>query len=176
MMGPNATGKSTVMRIVCGVQNGFQGTVSLNGICPVRNSRAYLAQVSYAPAESAFFPSLTARDLFVFLVRRRKTVDKNRQHILQECFGINGLLDKPLQQLSTGSIKKVMLVAALMIPASLYLFDEPFIGLDAASVAQFRQFLKELEESIVLMIAHERFMQPSDTVAMIDFCTICQVE
>lgn len=176
MVGPNASGKSTVMRILCGVQSGFQGIVRLGDLCPTRNSKAYLTQVSYAPAESSFFPSLTARDLFAFIRHRRNTVDKNQQHVLQECFGINKLLDKPLHQLSTGSLKKVILVAALMTPASLYLFDEPFIGLDASSVAQFRQLLSELRERIVLMIAHERFIQPADAVNMIDFRAINQAE
>ena len=78
---------------------------------------------------------------------------------LCEQFGLNGLLDRAFRKLSTGETRKVMLIRALTCDPELLILDEPFEGLDAASLRALQAHLREVSQSVPIVLVLNRLDQ-----------------
>ncbi|MGW4803449.1 ABC transporter ATP-binding protein [Kitasatospora sp. NPDC004272] len=122
--GANGTGKSTLLKVLAGVERADRGTVEVAG------SRAYVPE--------RFPPALpfTARDYLRQLARvRGLSAEQGRRradHWLER-FGIAGYADTPIGRLSKGTCQKVAVAQALLAEADLLLLDEAWTGLDRAA-------------------------------------------
>jgi ABC-2 type transport system ATP-binding protein len=114
--GPNGSGKSTLLRVIAGVSP------------PSRGERvaARDLRVGFAPEAGKPPRSLSAGRY----LRAHATTDSDR---LSAILGLSEFLSQPLDSLSKGTLRKVMLIAALATTSSLLAFDEPFDGLDVAA-------------------------------------------
>ncbi len=88
---------------------------------------------------------------------------------LCEQFGLTPLLDRAFRKLSTGETRKVMLIRALTSKPQLLILDEPFEGLDAASLAALQQHLLSLASHIPMVIVLNRLDQCPEFVTHIAF-------
>lgn len=130
--GPNGTGKTTLLRVVCGLLRPEQGRVSWLGK-PIASVRAeYQAALAYASHEPALKADLTALENLRFAVglRRRVAADELRGSL--ERTGVAACADLPARVLSAGQRRRVAMARVLAMGASLWLLDEPFTNLDAA--------------------------------------------
>ncbi|QKW21249.1 ATP-binding cassette domain-containing protein [Kitasatospora sp. NA04385] len=122
--GANGTGKSTLLKVLAGVERADLGTVEVSG------SRAYVPE--------RFPPALpfAARDYLRHLARvRGLTAEQGRRRAdyWLERFGIAGYADTPIGRLSKGTCQKVAVAQALLAEADLLLLDEAWTGLDRAA-------------------------------------------
>lgn len=127
-LGPNGAGKSTTIRTLLGVLHPTSGTVRVLGVDP-RTNPEVLKKVGYVPGDVALWPNLTGKETLRALERLRGGgVDHDREHQLIDAFQLD--TSKKVKDYSTGNRRKVSLVAALSIDASLLILDEPTAGLD----------------------------------------------
>ena len=154
--GPNGTGKTTLLRVVCGLLGPEQGRVSWLGksIATVRTEyQAALAYASHAPALKA---DLTALENLRFAVglKRRITADELRASL--ERTGVAACADLPARVLSAGQRRRVAMARVLAMNASLWLLDEPFTNLDAAGSDLMTGLLQSHVEQggAALVVAH----------------------
>jgi ABC-2 type transport system ATP-binding protein len=151
LVGPNGSGKTTILNLVAGVLVPDGGKVEVMG----RDARAARGDVFLAPAEVPGMPWITARDLIAFSASLYKTkcapADEAR---IIERLGIATFLDKRLSELSSGTARKVVVAAALAAAPPVLLFDEPTNEMDAGSVAQFVAMVAELREHVVIIATH----------------------
>ena len=154
--GPNGTGKTTLLRVVCGLLRPEQGQVSWLGrsITAVRGE--YQAALAYASHEPALKGDLTALENLRFSVglKRRETAFELRA--LLERTGVAGCADLPVRVLSAGQRRRVVMARVLAMRASLWLLDEPFANLDAAGTELVSGLLKShvSEGGLALVVAH----------------------
>src|SRR5271165_1687882 len=130
--GPNGTGKTTLLRVVCGLLRPEQGQVSWRGQ-PISSVRSeYQAALAYASHEPALKGDLTALENLRFAVglKRRVTAAELRANL--EITGVAACADLPARVLSAGQRRRVALARILSMKATLWLLDEPFTNLDAA--------------------------------------------
>lgn len=164
VLGPNGSGKTSLLRVLLGQQRLSSGTVRIAGESPGRSNR----RIGYIPQQRALDPTLTmrGRDLVglgwdghrwgVGLSRireRRQRVD----HVLA-AVGAGGYADAPVGMLSGGEQQRLRVAQALIGDPRLLLCDEPLLSLDLANqqmVSRLIDQCRRTEETAVLFVTHE---------------------
>src|SRR5467141_4142467 len=154
--GPNGTGKTTLLRVVCGLLRPEQGLVSWLGKSISGVRAEYQAALAYASHEPALKADLTALENLRFAVglKRRVTVSELRASLDQT--GVAACADLPARVLSAGQRRRVAMARVLAMSASLWLLDEPFTNLDSAGSDLLRSLLQSHVErgGLALVVAH----------------------
>ena len=130
--GLNGTGKTTLLRVACGLLRPEAGRVSWLGQPISRVRSEYHAALAYASHEPALKGDLTALENLHFAVglKRRVTTGELRDSLART--GVAVCADLPARVLSAGQRRRVSLARILAMSASLWLLDEPFTNLDGA--------------------------------------------
>lgn len=139
IVGPNAAGKTTLMKSVLGLTTIDGGTIKvldtvLNGDWDYRRHIGYMAQIARFP------DNLSAEELFRLLRSLRSADANDHSGELIHAFGLRAELSKPLKTLSGGTRQKVSATIALMFDPSILILDEPTAGLDPGASS----YLKDL--------------------------------
>ena len=148
LVGPSGCGKSTALRLIAGLDEPSEGTISIgdrvvNGVPPRERDIAMVFQ-SYA-----LYPHMTVRENLSFGLEMRKVPREEADARLRdaaEFLGLSPYLDRKPRQLSGGQRQRVALGRALVRRPALFLFDEPLSNLDAALRVQMRAELARLQE------------------------------
>ena len=154
--GPNGTGKTTLLRVACGLLRPEQGRVAWQGQ-PISSTRIeYQAALAYASHEPALKGDLTALENLRFAVglKRRVTAAELRAALGQT--GVAECADLPARVLSAGQRRRVAMARVLAMNATLWLLDEPFTNLDAAGTELMSALLQSQVEQggSALVVAH----------------------
>jgi ABC-2 type transport system ATP-binding protein len=156
LLGRNGSGKSSLVRVLLGLQRGDGGEVRLLGRDPWRHRREVLADVGFVPEEPQAPPEMTPRQLVAFCGRLRRRWDGAGALERLERFGV--ALDRAFGRLSKGQRKQVELALALAHRPALLVLDDPSLGLDPlARRALFGELMAELAEqgTTVLLTTHD---------------------
>ncbi|HEX4245707.1 MAG TPA: sulfate ABC transporter ATP-binding protein [Acidimicrobiales bacterium] len=175
LLGPSGGGKSTLLRVVAGLESPDSGTVEIDGQdltgIPARQRGIGFCFQHYAP-----FRHLTVRRNVAFgleVRRRPKAEIREKVDELLELVRIAHLADRHPSELSGGQRQRMALARALAIEPKVLLLDEPFGALDAQVRQQLRVWLRELHEKIsvtTVLVTHdqEEAMEVADRLAIIN--------
>lgn len=162
IIGPNGAGKSTLLKAALGVIPRLAGEVSVFG-APIDAARDRIAYVPQRASIDWDFPT-TVRDVVEMGLYRRigllgRMTGALRRDALA-CLDRVGMADfagRQIGQLSGGQQQRVFLARALAQQADLYLLDEPFAGVDAATERAIIDVLKQLksEGKAVVCVHHD---------------------
>ncbi len=141
--GGEGRGKTSLLRLLAGDLPAAGGTLQLPGAALPGQATAYRQQTFWMDPRTSAHDQVTALQFFATTAARCAAWDASLQTHLCEALGLGLHLDKPLYMLSTGSKRKVWLVAALASGAALTLLDEPFAALDKTSIHCVLDFLQE---------------------------------
>jgi len=162
VIGPNGAGKSTLIKSIMGLLPLSSGWVKAYGE-PIEKQRGLVGYVPQRETVDWEFP-VTAFDV-VLMGRyghvgwlRRPSADDKR--IARECMdkvGVGSLAGRQISNLSGGQQQRVFLARALAMESRIYLMDEPFAGVDAATESAIIALLKELrsEGKTCLVVHHD---------------------
>jgi zinc transport system ATP-binding protein len=166
IIGPNGGGKTTLLNIVLGQIEDYQGSVSVMGMTPRQACRKGDV-VGYVPQHHGFerrFPVTVRQAVQMGLVgktglfRRYAPDDLQRVEQLLEQTGIAHLADRPIGQLSGGQQQRAFIARALAPGPSILLMDEPTVGIDIAGQQQFGQLIHRLHSELnltVIIVSHD---------------------
>jgi Cu-processing system ATP-binding protein len=154
ILGPNAAGKSTVIKVLLGLVRADGGSIAVHGEAVGRDP-AYRAKIGYMPQQARFPENLTGREV-VRLLRNLRGDAVPEDDELFEAFGLARELDKPVRTLSGGTRQKLNAAVAFMFRPSLLILDEPTAGLDpiASGVLKARILRARDEGATVLLTSH----------------------
>lgn len=125
LLGPNGSGKFTLMKMISGLASPTSGNITLDG---ERISWKTKAKTAYAPTESFFFRYMTIGDAADYYADFFGDFDQNSfQEILKE---MDLQEDMKMQSLSSGMAAKAKIALTLGRKAELVLLDEPLNGID----------------------------------------------
>jgi heme exporter protein A len=130
--GPNGTGKTTLLRVACGLLRPEQGSVSWLGQSIVSHRTEYQAALAYAAHEPALKGDLTALENLRFSVGLKRRSPPGELRGALERTGVAGCADLPARVLSAGQRRRVSLARVIAMQALVWLLDEPYANLDAA--------------------------------------------
>ena len=128
LVGPNAAGKSTLLKCILGLVRPDAGTIQIDGAV-VSNDPAYRRTIGYMPQRAAFPDNLTGDEVLA-LLRRVRGPDTAIDFELIERFSLARELRKRVQAMSGGTRQKLNAAAAYLFRPSLVILDEPSAGLD----------------------------------------------
>jgi ABC-type multidrug transport system ATPase subunit len=132
--GGDGRGKTTLLRLLGGQLPVKDGVLQLDGIRLDEDGEAYRRQVFYIDPRTEIHDRMTPPEFFAAMRERFPGFDDTRLPALTEGLSLTPHLQKQLFMLSTGSKRKVYLAAAFAANATLTLLDDPFAGLDRASI------------------------------------------
>jgi zinc transport system ATP-binding protein len=138
VIGPNGGGKTTILRVMLGLETGYQGSVKILGEVPSK-SFAWRRRVGVVPQHRDLTPRFPIRagDVVALgmVVRGAPSVPRSeRRSRVEEALslvGASGYADRPLWELSGGQRQRVFVARALVNKPELLLLDEPTVGVDA---------------------------------------------
>ncbi|MES0825803.1 metal ABC transporter ATP-binding protein [Ruegeria sp. SCP11] len=162
IIGPNGAGKSTLLKAALGVVSPLSGQVTVCGK-PLEQQRARIAYVPQRASVDWDFPTRVIDVVLMGLSRQLGLLGRIRaRHMSRamDCLNRVGMRDfakRQIGQLSGGQQQRVFLARALAQEADLYLLDEPFAGVDAATEKAIIAVLKSLKEAgkTVVVVHHD---------------------
>ncbi len=135
LVGPNAAGKSTLIKTWVGFEKPTRGSVSVMGIDPWRDRSRALAKVGYVPQSPALYDGLSVDDHLDLAVQLRPGFD--RAYATQRLAQLDIPADRRARSLSGGQQAQVALALALGTRAPILLLDEPLASLDPLARREF---------------------------------------
>lgn len=169
-LGPNGSGKTTVMRVLMGLIAATSGRVEILGRTIRRDSAEVRQDVGYLPGTLRLYDNLTARRFLDFVNRMRGGRGASSLEPLAERFALP--LDTRIGEMSKGTKQKVGVVQAFMHAPRVLVLDEPTSGLDPLVQREFESLLREHTDrgAAVLLSSHvlSEVERTASHVAIID--------
>lgn len=168
IVGPNGAGKSTLLKAALGVVKPLAGSVTIFGQ-PLAEMRDRIAYVPQRASVDWDFPTRVIDVVTMGMYRQLgllgRVRDKHRA-LAKRCLdrvGMSEFATRQIGQLSGGQQQRVFLARALAQEADIYVLDEPFAGVDAATEKAIIAVLKELRDSgcTVLAVHHDLSTVPA---------------
>jgi Cu-processing system ATP-binding protein len=131
IVGPNAAGKTTLIKTILGLTRADSGHVVVDGV-RVNGDESYRRKIGYMPQIARFPSNLTGAELLAMLRTLRNDVRDTDDSLIDE-LGIRGELEKKLVNLSGGTKQKINAVSAFLFHPQILILDEPTAGLDPRS-------------------------------------------
>lgn len=131
VLGPNAAGKTTLIKCVLGLTRPDSGGIGIDGR-EIDVHGAYRANIGYMPQIARFPENLTGADLFAMMGDLRGDAPRRDEELVDR-FGLQEHLQKPLRVLSGGTRQKINAALAFFFAPALLFLDEPTAGLDPAA-------------------------------------------
>jgi ABC-2 type transport system ATP-binding protein len=135
LVGPNAAGKSTLIKTWIGFERPTRGSVRVAGVDPWQQRAAALDHIGYVPQSPALYDGLTVEDHLDMAVLLRPKFDRAMARQRLEQLGIP--LEASARSLSGGQQAQVALALALGTRADVLLLDEPLASLDPLARREF---------------------------------------
>jgi Cu-processing system ATP-binding protein len=143
LLGPNGSGKTTILRCVAGLLRPDSGTVKVGEKNLRRDYRKAREHFSYLPQQASFPANVTVREVVDFHARLRR-VDKDRVDDALRETGINKDEEgRMVGELSGGMLQRLSLAVAGMPPVRFMLLDEPTANLDPKAAIRLREQAKK---------------------------------
>jgi sulfate/thiosulfate transport system ATP-binding protein len=182
LLGPSGGGKSTLLRIIAGLEKADTGTVTIEGVDATRMS-PQKRNVGFVFQHYAVFKHMTvAKNVAFGLEIRRKSKDEVRARVdeLLKLVHLSQFADRLPSQLSGGQRQRMALARALAVQPKVLLLDEPFGALDAKVRKELREWLRRLHDEVpvtTVFVTHdqEEAMEVADEIVVINDGRIEQV-
>ncbi|MHC8515757.1 ABC transporter ATP-binding protein [Sporosarcina sp. ITBMC105] len=159
LIGLNGAGKSTTIKHIIGLMNPHDGDIKVNGVTFSDNPEDYRKAFSYIPETPILYEELTLREhleLTAMAYGLDQEVFEARSAMLLKEFMMEKRLNWFPSHFSKGMRQKVMIMCAFLVEPSLYIIDEPFVGLDPIGIRSLLQQITERKANgaSVLMSTH----------------------
>jgi len=159
LVGPSGAGKTTLIRMMCGLTHSTLGSVALLEHPIPNERRAVDDRIGYMPQEHAVYRDLTVAENLLFFGQiygmDRQTIAARTDELLT-LMQMSNLRKQRADQLSGGEKQRLSLACALLHNPELLLLDEPTIGLDPALRSEFWEHFRTLKQRgrTILLTTH----------------------
>ena len=146
ILGPNAAGKTTTIKVMSGLMKATSGRVRICGIDTEANPLEARKRMAYVPDFPFLYDKLTPTEFFRFtgqLFGMEEAAIQCEADVLAERFSLGEFLSKSIEGLSHGTKQRVAIVSALMHAPEVFVLDEPMVGLDPHHARVLKDILRE---------------------------------
>ena len=159
IIGPDGAGKTTFMRLVCGLLKSDAGSLSVLGMDVASHPQAVQDHIGYMPQEFGLYEDLSVQenlDLYANLHAVPQAVRQERFQKLLDLTGLSPFTKRMAGKLSGGMKQKLGLACTLVSMPPLLLLDEPTSGMSPAETDDMIELVRGLPSSLaLLMIEHD---------------------
>jgi ABC-2 type transport system ATP-binding protein len=171
-LGPNGSGKTTFIRMLCGLLRADEGSGTCLGYDVIEESEAIKRQVGYMTQRFSFWEDLTIAENLDFVARMYAL--KDRRQAVRESIERLGLADRRHQlagQLSGGWKQRLALAACMIHRPKLLLLDEPTAGVDPKARREFWQEIHQLAGQGLTFLIATHYMDEAERCHRLAFIT-----
>jgi ABC-2 type transport system ATP-binding protein len=143
LLGPNGAGKTTTLRMINHIINPDSGSIHIHGkpVSPISQQR-----IGYLPEERGLYKKMKVFDQLMYLSQLKglsATEAKNAIEFWLERFDATSWKKKEIAELSKGMSQKIQFIATVAHDPDIYVFDEPFSGLDPINSEMLKDVILE---------------------------------
>lgn len=160
VLGPNAAGKTTTLKIIAGLMKPSAGHARVAGFDVQENSLEARRRMAFVPDFPFLYEKLTPGEFFRFTAQLFQMGEARLRSNLEELvsrFNLEPYIDKSIEGLSHGTRQRVAIVSALLHDPEVFVIDEPMVGLDPQHVRVVKDLLKARARAgmAVLLSTHQ---------------------
>lgn len=176
LIGPNAAGKTTTLRILSTLISANSGTSFVFGYNVNNHPEKVREILSYLPEEAGAYQHLNGLEFLEFMAGFYADNKEKRDKIVAEGKLISGLgdrLDERVASYSKGMKRRLLIARALMMKPSLAILDEPTSGLDVTQSVHVRNIIKNyaMDQGVTILLSSHNMLEVEylcNRVALID--------
>lgn len=172
--GPNGGGKSTLAKLIMGIEKATSGQILLDGVDVADKSITERAKmgIGYAFQHPPRFKGLTVRNLLSLAHGDELPEDQCCSYLTKVGLCSRDYLNREVDtSLSGGEVKRIEIATLMARDLKIAIYDEPEAGIDLWSftmlVESFRAIMSDRKESIIIISHQERIMQLADEIVVI---------
>ena len=159
LIGLNGAGKSTTIQEIIGLLTPYQGQILLDGLSITQDAESYRKKIGFIPEQPSLYEELTLREhieVTALAYDVAPDVALARAEKMLKTFRLSDKLDWFPANFSKGMKQKVMIICAFLTEPSLYIIDEPFLGLDPLAINDLIDLMIEMKKTgaSILMSTH----------------------
>jgi len=158
LLGPNAAGKTTTMRILTGYLPATDGKAQVAGFDVFEQPNEVKRITGYLPENLPLYPEMKVQSFLHFVAEIKQIPSARRQEAVDraiETSGLDSVRGRLIRNISRGFKQRVGIAQALIHDPQVLILDEPTIGLDPAQIIEIRKLIKSLKgERTILLSTH----------------------
>ncbi|MCO8291171.1 ABC transporter ATP-binding protein [Tetragenococcus halophilus] len=159
LIGLNGAGKSTTIKEIIGLLQPQKGRIELDGLTINKDPESYRSKIGYIPESPLLYEELTLKEHLEVTAMAYNIEEKEAQkraEPLLKTFRLDQRLEWFPANFSKGMKQKVMILCAFLVEPSLYIIDEPFLGLDPLAIHSLLELMQSFKAqgSSILMSTH----------------------
>ncbi|MES2655551.1 MAG: ABC transporter ATP-binding protein [Bacteroidota bacterium] len=146
-IGANGAGKSTTVKILCGLINDFEGEVLVHGMNVKTDALKIKQKIGYVPELAELYEVLTPLEFLSFMAELYSIdldIAQERMVKMLTAFGLESSMNQRMDTFSKGMRQKVLIISGLLHNPDIIILDEPLSGLDANSVIIVKELISKL--------------------------------
>jgi ABC-2 type transport system ATP-binding protein len=147
LLGPNGSGKTTILRVLTGYLRPGGGTAWAGGFDLVREGRAARGRVGYVPEDAPLYRHMRVNEFLAFMGRLHGLAgERLRERLAFACqrLALEEVFSSIIGQLSRGYRQRVAIAQAILHEPELLVLDEPTNGLDPRQIIELRGLMRGL--------------------------------
>lgn len=156
MLGANGAGKSTLMNLITDNLKRTGGSIFFDGREILEMGADFRALVGYMPQQQGFYENFSARMFLFYMAElkgiRRREAKKQIEQLLQTV-NLMDSADLKISGFSGGMRQRVLLAQALLGDPKILILDEPTAGLDPKERINLRNYIRQLSENKIILLA-----------------------
>jgi ABC-2 type transport system ATP-binding protein len=168
LLGPNGSGKTTAVNVLCGLLRPTSGTVVCEGLDVRSDVTGVRSVLGVVPQETALYNELTAQENLAFHARLYRVPAPDRRHRIAEVLELVGLTARRHDRAGTfsgGMQRRLALARALLTRPSVVVLDEPTLGVDVQSRAALWQRIRTIAEEGGTVLLTTNYMEEAQALA-----------
>lgn len=163
IIGPNASGKSTLIKSVLGLVRPDSGHIFIEDE-PVLHRWDYRARIGYMPQIARFPENLKVGEIFRMVMDIRGVGEAADDELI-ELFDLERLMNRPIRVLSGGTRQKINAAIAFMFAPDILILDEPSAGLDPVAITILKEKIESVKEAGRTIVLTSHNMHEVDEIA-----------
>jgi len=153
LLGKNGVGKTTLLKIICGVSQDYRGQLLWQDH-EINDSADYRKKIGFLSEKNPLYPGMYVKEYLEFIIHHYG-INKPREKV-DKTINLVGLSDKAhlkINQLSKGYKQRVGLAASILHDPAVLVLDEPINGLDPQQILQYRSLLRQMSTDRVIILS-----------------------
>lgn len=166
-LGPNGAGKSTSLKMLVGILEQTEGTITVDGIDTLKNSMQVKNIISYVPDNPDVYTKMTGIKYLNFICDIYdvdESVRKERIEKFNEKLELGDAIYQTIDSYSHGMKQKLVLIGALITDPKVLILDEPMVGLDVKTSFNLKNILRQFADSGKIVIFSTHVMEVAEKI------------